>query len=97
MNIAQLARQLKKHHAESRSWRITAQAFGIENKTTAYRIACDGYDPADPELRNKLGLGPRTCPTCNRRQYQRSRKPKPISLASKKELLWRLANREVVQ
>jgi len=65
MTTRQLARLLRKSHRTTHSWDITAKDFGI-TKGLAYRIAKEGYDPADPEIRARLGLGPRPCPTCHR-------------------------------
>ncbi len=97
MKIAQLARKLKKHHAESHSWQKTANAFGVE-KSVAHGIALRGYDPADQATRKTLGLGPRICPSCKRKAtVPRTYKPKPISRQSRKELLWSLQNRVVIQ
>lgn len=65
MTTRQLARLLRKSHRLTRSWAETANAFGI-TKALAYRIAREKYDPADPGIRARLGLGPRPCPTCHR-------------------------------
>ena len=97
MTTAQLALALRKDHAESRSWQKTAERFGIPNKGIAYRIALKGYDPADKKLREALGLGPRPCPSCKRKQYRR--RPyweKPISKRTAAELRWSLEHRELL-
>jgi len=73
MTIRQLARLLKKLHRETRSWSRVASEFDV-NRAVVERIANAGYDPADPVTRSKLGLGPRTCPTCQ----QRITVPKPV-------------------
>ncbi len=66
MTLGNLARMLRKSHRETRSWASTGEAFGI-SKAMAYRIANENYDPAAPQVRARLGLGPRTCPTCQQR------------------------------
>ena len=65
MQLGTLARLLRKTHKKTRSWASAGRAFGI-SKPMAFRIANNGYDPADPQLRIRLGLPPRPCPTCHR-------------------------------
>lgn len=97
MKIAQLAHQLNEHHAQSRSWQKTAEAFAMD-KSTAYRIAMDNYDPADPAWRKAHGLGPRVCPTCQRKTTTpRVRRYKNISDMPSNVLLRALENRVVMQ
>jgi hypothetical protein len=66
MNIRQLARLLRKDHRITHSWDLTGKNFNI-SKGMAYHIAKQKHDPADPEIRELLGLGPRPCPTCHRK------------------------------
>jgi hypothetical protein len=66
MTTRQLARLLRKRHRETRSWARVASEFGVA-RAVVERIANGKYDPANPELRARLGLGPRTCPTCQQR------------------------------
>jgi hypothetical protein len=78
MRTRQLARLLRKSHRKTRSWAKTGEAFEI-NKGLAFKIATQDYDPADPSIRERLGLGPRPCPTCHRKQtVPRGPRPKPI-------------------
>lgn len=67
MKIHIIARSLRKSHKSTHSWRKTGAAFGL-TAGMAYRIAYQQYDPADPTIRERLGLGPRPCPTCHRKQ-----------------------------
>jgi len=98
MNRRQLARKLKKHHAESHSWQKTADAFPLITKGMAYRIAEQNYDPAAKALREYYEMGPRICPKCKRKETRpRTVKAKPISRQSTKDLLWSLQNRVVIQ
>lgn len=66
MTTRQLARLLKKLHRQARSWASIAREYDVK-RAVVERIANAGYDPADPDTRAKLGLGPRTCPTCQQR------------------------------
>lgn len=66
MTTRQLARLLKKRHRETRSWARVASEYGV-SRAVVERIANSNYDPANPQLRARLGLGPRTCPTCQQR------------------------------
>jgi hypothetical protein len=70
----------------------------------AWKIANQNYDPADPEIRSRLELGPRPCPTCHRKStVPREDRPAPrhgkfgwmIDLKSD-ELLSLLEGREVM-
>lgn len=65
--IDDVRQEIQKAYTESQSWRVVARAFGISTGT-AWRIVNDGYDPKDPEDRERLGLpvlalAP-TCPKC---------------------------------
>jgi hypothetical protein len=93
MNIRQLGHLLKKSHRKTRSWNKTGKAFHMSGGM-AYRIAFEGYDPADPTLRNALGLGPRVCPKCQRKVTVPRVAPKRIFDMPANELLWRLQNRK---
>lgn len=93
MNIGTLSRILKKSHRKTRSWNKTGKAFHMTGGM-AYRIAFEGYEPADPVLRNALGLGPRVCPKCERKITTPRKAPKRIFDMSAKELLWCLNNRK---
>ena len=95
MNLGTLSRILKKSHKKTRSWNKTGKAFHITGGM-AYRIAMEGYDPANPVMRIGLGLGPRVCSKCHRKITVPSRAPKRIADISSTELLWRLNNRKVM-
>lgn len=73
MGIGTLARILRKRHSQTRSWARVASEFGV-SRSVVERIANGSYDPASPQLRLRLGLGPRTCPKCQ----QRVTLPKPV-------------------
>lgn len=93
MNIRTLGSILKKSHRKTRSWNKTGKAFHMTGGM-AYRIAFEGYDPANPVLRNALGLGLRTCSKCKRKITTPQKSVKRIFDMSAKELLWRLQNRK---
>lgn len=98
MTTRQLARLLKKRHRETRSWARVAHEYGVA-RAVVERIANGSYDPANPELRARLGLGPRTCPTCQQRitvpkqvrQWKRLDDLKPA------EIIYLLATRTEMQ
>lgn len=98
MQTRHLARILRKSHRETRSWSQTGKAYGI-SKAMAYRIAKEDYDPADPQVRASLGLGPRTCPTCQQRITvpKRVRTWKRLDDLKPAEVLYLLATRTEMQ
>ena len=55
MNIKQLAGKIRKVQKRNKSWRKTGKQFDITG-AMAYRIAEEGYNPADEGIRSKLGL-----------------------------------------
>jgi len=96
MNIQQLGRILKKSHSKTRSWNKTGAAFHISGGM-AYRIAVQGYDPANPVTRIGLGLGFRVCPKCQRKITIPHKKQKRLADLSPSDLLWKLNNRTVMK
>ena len=92
MKLSKLSRLLKQSHRKTKSWNITGAAFHITGGM-AYRMAMDGYDPANPTIRVALGLGPRVCSKCKRRVTVPQNAPRRIFDMSPTELLWRLKNR----
>lgn len=92
MNIRILGRILDKSHRKTRSWNKTGSAFHITGGM-AFRIAREGYDPANPIIRVGLGLGPRVCPKCRRKITVPQRASKRIIDMDTKELLWCLDHR----
>jgi len=65
MNILSAGRVLRKSHEKTHSWDKTGKAFNITGGM-AFRIAINGYDPANPQTRKALGLGLRICPKCKK-------------------------------
>ena len=96
MNIHKLSKLLRQSHKKTGSWNVTGKAFHMTGGM-AYKIANQGYDPANPILRNALGLGARLCPKCKRKITVPNRSAKRIFDMSPKELLWRLEHRETIK
>lgn len=93
MNIGLLGRILEKSHRKTRSWNKTGSAFHISGGM-AFRIAKEGYDPANPFIRIGLGLGPRVCSKCKRKITIPLRAQKRIVDMEAKDLLWCLEHRK---
>ena len=70
--LTQLAENLRQEHAETSSWRKTAEAChvltkdGRQDPGLAQRIAEQGYDPRRAETRLRLRLPP-ACITCGQK------------------------------
>lgn len=65
MNLDTLSRRLRKTHRNLGSWGKAGAEFGISGGL-AYLIANKHYDPAGEQIRKRLGLNTRKCPTCHR-------------------------------
>lgn len=63
--IAQLLREHKTH-----SWAALARKYGV-HKAVLWRIANDGYEPKNAELRKRLGLPERIIVTVRRNEKGR--------------------------
>lgn len=67
------ALSLIRHYRQKRaSWRHIANdlnvAYGVKLSPSAYeQWATKGREPANPNVRRALGLGPRVCPHCKRK------------------------------
>lgn len=96
MKTQELARLLRKRHRLCRSWGIVASEFGI-SKALAYRIAKDGYDPSDPQLREQLSLSPKPCTRCGQRPHHKhAPRPRSIQDTPPALLRWQLEHREEI-
>ncbi len=67
---------IKKAYQKIRSWRKTAQTlnelYGVSLSHTSWHdYAIGKHDIANPEIRTRLGLGPRACPGCGRKHITR--------------------------
>jgi len=99
-----LAKALRKSHRETHSWLKTAiqhnitAADGTPNKGMAYRIARDGYEPKDQQLRTRIGLPVVECPTCHARikKEPKIRKWKHLDDLNADQIKYLLDHRETV-
>lgn len=97
MKRATLAKHLRDDHERTNSWNETSAKFPHISKGMAFKIAMQGYDPKDQNIREHYKLGPRPCPTCKRKITKpRTVKAKPISRMSVEELRYCLENREPI-
>jgi hypothetical protein len=67
---------VKKVYQKARSWRKAAKAlnqlYNVKLSHTTWRdYAVGKHDIADPEIRTRLGLGPRACPGCGHKHITR--------------------------
>ena len=99
-----LAKALRKTHRETRSWLQTARLHnitdsdGTPNKGMAYRIARDGYEPKDHQLRIRIGLPINECPTCHARikQEQKFRTWKHLDDLNADQIRYLFEHRETI-
>lgn len=47
--------RLKAQHATGMSYKEIAEFYGV-SKAMAWRVACEGYEPVDDTIREKLGF-----------------------------------------
>jgi hypothetical protein len=84
--IDQLVAELRENHAQSGSWRVTAQLCGVVTAAgrpdpgMAYRIAKHGYVPARLETRRRLHLPP-VCVKCGQKVKRERHVPAWLEVA----------------
>ena len=81
MSNPHIRSEIKKYHHQCKSWEKTAVEFNRRFSVHLSKASYDawitrGAEPADPAVRDALGLGVRRCPTCHRsmKSLQRNRK-----------------------
>jgi len=102
-DIGTLRREIRKAYKIEQNWRRVAAEFGI-SAGMAWRIAREGYEPRDVDIRLRLRLPAyvqvAVCAKCGeahgeRRRCRRARRePAKITAWTPQRLRWALENRE---
>ena len=101
MNMDRVRRDIQNRYKKLQNWRAVGAALGISGGM-AYRIAVDGYEPKDVQIRLQLGLAALApAPVCRRcgqvhvsRHCPQRRKYHSIWDMPVEVLRWKLMHRE---